>query len=591
MVLGFLKSIFLREKHVVGDLYQNEKLVLENCKMLLSDDKLLFAGGRDERYFPLKNVWKLVLEDVALSFLSGDVSMKFVVQEKQRKQLETAFHQLHPLTSAQLLFDDRSVDFAVFEPEKAAFGDAKKTRVSIVEDRGRKFLRVEDASDILYFGEIRSDTQHYVDNGGLSFVWSEKQDGDFSTFSLRFGDNLAFLDFVAHYVRSNYRAASGDGNKDAEEYFEKAEIDNYCRISSEEAAAYIEFSSASEEDAPWRDEESVKKTDSVVKNSCLVVGPRSRAFVARGSSVGVFKNDADQLEFQTTIKNVDEHGQMKKMITHDGGNALLFMSYSDRTQMKKLDLSRGEVVETWDFGRSVNDYFDSNKLVDSGTLVGIDDSSLFRIDPRTKEKVTGEGKKYKTKNEFSCGMATKGGHVAVASRKGDLRLYDKIDKRAKSLLPGFGDEIKGIDITTSGKYVICTCKSYLMLISVNEDYGVPLGRAKPVPKRLQLKPEHLAFINEEVNFTPAKFSTDLFEEQIVTSTGHYVVSWGLKDVLRGKLYAYTIKKYGDTVVADSFGFGENSTIIVTLPDDVRSIGTERLKDIDREMQKRTSREK
>eukprot|EP00866_Antonospora_locustae_P001906 jgi/Antlo1/1906/2389 len=588
MVLGFLKSILLREKQVVGDLYQSEKLVLESCKMLSSDDKLLFASNKDERYFPLKNVRKLALDDAVLRFLSGDVPMRFIVQEKLKKQLESAFHQLHPLTSARPLFDDRSVSFAIFEPERAAFGSARKTRVMIVEDEDKKFLRVEDADDILYFGEIRSDTQHYADQENLSFVWSERQNEGFSTFSLRFGDSLAFLDFVAHHVRSKYRSASGEGNRDSEKYFERMEVENYCSLSSEEDTS---LSTVSEEDAPWNDEESVKKTDEDVKNNYLVVGPNNRAFVARGSSVGVFKSDADQLEFQTTIKNVDEHAQMRKMITHDNGNTLLFTSDNDRTRMKKLDLSRGEVVETWDFGRPVNDYFDSNKLIDNGTLVAIDDSSLFRIDPRTKEKVTCEGKKYKTKNEFSCGMATKAGHVAVASRKGDLRLYDKIDKRAKSLLPGFGDEIKGIDITTNGKYVICTCKSYLMLLSVNEDYGVPLGKAKPVPKRLQLKPEHLAFINEEVNFTPAKFSTDLFEEQVVTSTGHYVVSWSLRDVLRGKLYAYTIKKYGDTVVADSFGFGENNTIIVTLPDDVRSVGTERLRDMDREMHRRTSREK
>ena len=178
--------------------------------------------------------------------------------------------------------------------------------------------------------------------------------------------------------------------------------------------------------------------------------------------------------------------------------------------------------------------------------------------------------------------------VAVASKKGDLRLYDKISKRAKSFFPGFGNEIKGIDTTSNGKYIISTCKNYLMLLTVNIHYKVPLGKDKPIPKRLQLKPEHLAFINEEVNFTPAKFSTDLFEELIVTSTGHYVVSWNLKDVLKGKLYSYTIKKYGDTVIADNFGFGENNAIIVTLPDDVKKVETGRLKDMEREIRKKTS---
>ena len=49
-------------------------------------------------------------------------------------------------------------------------------------------------------------------------------------------------------------------------------------------------------------------------------------------------------------------------------------------------------------------------------------------------------KQYVVKNEFSCGATTGKGELAVASSKGDIRLYDKLDKRAKTLLPGFGGE-------------------------------------------------------------------------------------------------------------------------------------------------------
>jgi hypothetical protein len=108
-----------------------------------------------------------------------------------------------------------------------------------------------------------------------------------------------------------------------------------------------------------------------------------------------------------------------------------------------------------------------------------------------------------------------------------------------------------------------------------------LGSSKPIPKRLQLKPEHLAFMNEGVDFTPAKFSTDNLEECIVTSTGHYVITWSLKDVLKGKLFSYQIKKYGDVVVADNFGYGKDDSIIVTLPDDVRMVNRKGMRNLER----------
>jgi hypothetical protein len=167
--------------------------------------------------------------------------------------------------------------------------------------------------------------------------------------------------------------------------------------------------------------------------------------------------------------------------------------------------------------------------------------------------------------------------VAVADKKGDLRLYDKIDKRAKSLLPGLGDEIKHVDVTSDGKHIICTCKNYLMLFTVEGDYKKPIGSNKPIPKRLALKPEHLVYINEEINFTPAKFSTDNLEDSIITSTGRYVIKWNLKDVLKGGVYSYTISRCSDLVIADNFEFGDNESIIVTLPNDVRSMKSGGLK--------------
>ena len=82
------------------------------------------------------------------------------------------------------------------------------------------------------------------------------------------------------------------------------------------------------------------------------------------------------------------------------------------------------------------------------------------------------------------------------------------------------------------------------------------NETKPVPRRLQLRPEHVSFLGGTIKFTPARFnitsSNDEEEASIVTSTGPYVITWNFRRVKQGKLYDYTIKQYHETIVADNF---------------------------------------
>lgn len=214
------------------------------------------------------------------------------------------------------------------------------------------------------------------------------------------------------------------------------------------------------------------------------------------------------------------------------------------------------------------------------TLIGINRNSIFRIDPRLagNKRVADESKQYVTKADFSCAVTTGKGELAVASKKGDIRLYNKLNIRAKTHLPGLGDPILGIDTTENGKFVLATCKTYLLVLglemkgSEQTGFSKSMGDQKPVPKRLQLKPEHAAWMGESVNFTVAKFSTGQDEEKtIITSTGPYVITWNFRRVKAGRLYDYTIKKYTQNVVADNFKFGQDRSIIVALPTDVQMV--------------------
>jgi hypothetical protein len=140
--------------------------------------------------------------------------------------------------------------------------------------------------------------------------------------------------------------------------------------------------------------------------------------------------------------------------------------------------------------------------------------------------VESQFKQYTSKNDFSAATTTESGRVAVASNKGDIRLFDQIGKNAKvswtrpelttqTALPALGDPIVGVDVSADGRWLVATCKTYILLIdtligdgrykgSLGFDRSFP-AESKPLPRRLQLKPEHIAYMTEPVSFTPARY--------------------------------------------------------------------------------------
>jgi hypothetical protein len=574
MVISRIKDFFVGVKKdtVFGDLYSNKNVVMSECEIQPTKEELVFSTARKRLIFNFKEISSLEHRNKSLMLTHKHQKYVFV----SPFDLAAIYNEVHPLIQGCKCLYNRLAKYAVYRTSTGSFEEVEgEASVKIVKD-DVFYLKIETEDEVVHFEEISSSTQYYMDQKNTTFVWSVLKDGLFYTFSLRFGESLTFLEFLSKYVSCLYKNVN-DAEKEDEEnvkYFERMEMENYSRIDDEPEDEREEYESCEDDEL----ENPFGEADE--KNKHLVVGDEM-AFVTRGNSVGVFENTKDGLEFRAHIKDALEDG-VEKIIAHDRCRSLIYLNRNQRDKLSKLDVERGEVVETWDIKRNINDYFDSQKLVNDGTLVGLSDYSVFRIDPRTEEKVV-ESKDYKTKNEFSCGMTTGRGHVAVASRRGDLRLYDSISKRAKSLLPGFGDKIKHIDVTSNGKHIICTCKNYLMLTTVPGDYRQPVGKEKPVPKRLQLKPEHLAYINEEVDFTPAKFSTDAAEDSIVTSTGHYVIKWNLRDVLSGRLYDYRITRCSDLVVVDNFEFGDDDNIIVTMPDDVRKVSARSLRRPNRRM--------
>jgi len=234
------------------------------------------------------------------------------------------------------------------------------------------------------------------------------------------------------------------------------------------------------------------------------------------------------------------------------------------------------------------------------TFLGLSANALYRIDPRLAgtKLVDSELKQYASKTDFSAAATTSNGYIAVASNKGDIRMFDRLGIIAKTTLPALGDPIIGLDVSADGRWVLATTNNYLLLIDALQTEGKNAGKlgferafakdAKPQPRRLALSPSHVAqFMHETrapISFTQARFNTgpDEAETTIVTATGPFVVTWSMRKLLAGRKDPYSIKRYAEEVKADDFKFGTDKNLIVALPNQVEMVGKAGLKKPTRE---------
>ncbi|KAI8853235.1 VID27 cytoplasmic protein-domain-containing protein [Chytridium lagenaria] len=471
-------------------------------------------------------------------------------------------------TGELYLFDNRYAQFMKMRDTVTA---------SIVRTAPYEFYLLVSERDEIYISQpLETQMNAQFNAESKAFVWLYRESDDTCyPWSLKFFEKSSEARFREAFGACMYEANNG-------EKFGKTKEDERSYLIN----AYqedVEMADAQEEQGA-EDDESEEEED--VPESERVI-PEDRSFFVRGKSIGVVKHNSDDtIEYATAIENVStldkDFFSPKNLMLQDQDTSLLMMKPDDEHKIYRMDLNVGKVVEEW----KVDDYmavdsivpdFKSAAMTPQRTLVGINQNSIFRIDPRLagNKLVESESKQYVTKNKFSCAITTGKGELAVASAKGDIRLYNKLNVRAKTHLPGLGDPIIGIDTTENGKYIVATCKNYLLLIATEAKDAK--DQAISGFSKLQLRPEHVAFMGCPVSFTPARFNCgDEEERSIVTSTGPYVITWNFRRVKQGKLDDYTIKKYNETVVADNFKYGQDKAIIVALPGDVQSVTKSKL---------------
>lgn len=341
--------------------------------------------------------------------------------------------------------------------------------------------------------------------------------------------------------------------------------------------------------------------DERAHNSLMELGKfKDRAFVCRGSQIGVFRySESDRLDFVTTINSCKAlDGSIfspAKMMLHQQDSSLLMLDPARENVVARMDLERGQIVEEYktssdEVNWKVLHMAPTTKfqgMSHDATFVGLNQRSLFRMDPRVSTSASMQRVEdacysfsANSKPLLSCVASTEAGDYVVGSSRGEIRLFSRdsgIAKRPKTTFPGCGDAITGIDVTASGDYVLATTATYLLLIPTKVDdeatgFTKPLGKNKPRPIRLRLQPADAAAFGGAINFRPARFDTTLgvrHERVIATSTGPYLVCWNFARAARGDSTAYTWARADQAIVAEDWMPNDTNAVMLTLPDDVK----------------------
>ncbi|KAK3293034.1 VID27 cytoplasmic protein-domain-containing protein [Chaetomium fimeti] len=458
----------------------------------------------------------------------------------------------------------------------------------------------------------------------LSFIFNQfSDDGSAYSWLLRFKDQATLERFQegllqALWEQLNEMKWSKVKDKDRDyvaDAFNDLTMEDSDRPEEEEEEQLEQVEEEEEENDRARsehydsdeDEDDVeyKPKDSDVNKQLAVGYKHDRSFVVRGSKIGVFKHTPNNhLEFSTNISKVETpKGELfspKKVMLHNEDRNLILQKDSDPNKLYRMDLEYGKVVDEWTVHEDIPvvTFAPENKfaqMTHEPTFLGISRNALYRVDPRLSgsKLVDAQLKQYTSKNDFSAVATTEKGYVAVASNKGDVRLFDRLGINAKTHIPALGEPIIGLDVSADGRWVLATCRTYLLLVDALQKSGKNEGKLgfekpfaaddKPQPRRLALNPEHVAQFAHEtgkgVSFTPAKFNTGEGAEEtsIITASGPYIVEWSLKKVLTGRKAPYLIKRYTDDVKADDFKFGTDKNVIVALPHEVNMVNHARLK--------------
>ena len=260
--------------------------------------------------------------------------------------------------------------------------------------------------------------------------------------------------------------------------------------------------------------------------------------------------------------------KLGSVMIHEGDRKILMLG-ADNSVVSELDLERATIVNEWntDSSRKINSILPVSKSAQSSnekTFLGMNEKSIFVMDPRIgKTSIAGPAYTYSTNVKLSAAATDDSGHIVIANKLGQFRLFDgqknRDDqlKRAKSLLSGVGDPVSHVDVTSDGRWVLGTAPTYIVLIDVFDEESGNTGFEKSVSKSaepviLSIDPSDIAkYKLNSISFTAARF--DDSEKKIVSSTGSLAIMWDFESIKKTGNIEYSVKPMKDYIIETNVG--------------------------------------
>lgn len=615
---------------------QYERKYKRSAAQATEDDLKEFQFSEEDP-IPLANSMSTSLELSPTSRQAADHMAKEVkenqrIKEKKGASAPQEFDAKYGPTTAPAaqkapealeILTQKACEVHFFDVESGTFNEQDSTAIATVMEIGqwKYWLQITGAHGKEWLGqEVIADMQPIFNYEYLSFIFNHyTADGSAYSWLLRFKNQTVLEDFQEGLMRALWEQLNHMKWAKVAEQERDYVLEAFNDLTMDDAEAPKDEEEESEDEEPdspgrqsehYDEDESDDDVETHDKdgnaNSQLAVGSKyDRSFVIRGSKIGVFKHLPNKhLEFSTNISKVaTPKGKLfspKKVMLHHGDESMVLQDPTNANALYRMDLEYGKVVDEWKIHDDIDvtNFAPEHKFAqqtDTDTFIGHSRNALFKIDPRVagNKLVEAQLKQYMSKNDFSAAATTEKGHIAIASNKGDVRLFDRIGVNAKTMIPALGEAIIGLDVSADGHWLLATCRTYLLLIDCMQKEGKNEGKlgfeksfakdSKPTPRRLAMKPEHVAQFQHEtkqpIHFTTAKFNADPDgkETSIITSTGPFLVTWSLKKIIAGQRDPYQIKRYSDQVIADNFEFGSDKNVILALPNEVDMVSRKAFK--------------
>jgi len=297
--------------------------------------------------------------------------------------------------------------------------------------------------------------------------------------------------------------------------------------------------------------------------------------------------ETDSIEKISSIPIIQQYNEndncFNNGMLYKNENNILFLDENNPYSLYQYDITKEKIINKWKTENIlISDICPLKKngqTTDDSIIYGVNSKSIFIMDDRVNNKNNiVEIKNYSRNIHFNKIISTNNGRFATGTKKGELRLYDKIGNRAKNLYSFYGHEIRHIDISSDEEFLLITFDKYLLLVNVMNCDGQKSGFYKNL--KSNDRKEHIKLkINKndlskyeliDSNYTAAKFNLNKNgENNIITSLGDYIIIWNFSDIKRGKITNYKIKKVNDFIVDNSFKFGNNNKIIITMSTRIR----------------------